>query len=206
LFIAIVVLLLDFFWILSDGFFDALNAMSPAPATATATDMTSASCSSISTIEVASDPAVPSSRKRKSAETTSTSSTSNTSNNHPSTIPDTPANPSLPVKSSKKPQIDSRCTVSHPCHVFEDPSNGDIYYATLNQTNIGANANKFYVMQLLEADTGDKWYLWTRWGRVGTPGQHSESSGSKEHMKKEFHKKFLAKVLFFSFLIHEVLF
>ncbi len=39
----------------------------------------------------------------------------------------------------------------------------------LNQTNIGHNNNKFYVIQLLTK--GGQFYAWTRWGRVGETGQ-----------------------------------
>jgi poly [ADP-ribose] polymerase 2/3/4 len=45
------------------------------------------------------------------------------------------------------------------------------YDCMLNQTNIGANNNKFYVIQLLEK--GGKYYAWTRWGRVGEDGQNA---------------------------------
>jgi len=45
------------------------------------------------------------------------------------------------------------------------------YDCMLNQTNIGANNNKFYVIQLLEKD--GKYYAWTRWGRVGEDGQNA---------------------------------
>jgi poly [ADP-ribose] polymerase 2/3/4 len=45
------------------------------------------------------------------------------------------------------------------------------YDCMLNQTNIGANNNKFYVIQLLEK--GGKYYCWTRWGRVGEDGQNA---------------------------------
>lgn len=38
------------------------------------------------------------------------------------------------------------------------------YDCMLNQTNIGNNNNKFYVIQVLECD--GKHYCWTRWGRV----------------------------------------
>lgn len=38
------------------------------------------------------------------------------------------------------------------------------YDAMLNQTNIGANNNKFYVIQALTQ--GGRFYAWTRWGRV----------------------------------------
>ena len=40
----------------------------------------------------------------------------------------------------------------------------DDYDAMLNQTNIGANNNKFYVVQALKQ--GAKFYTYTRWGRV----------------------------------------
>lgn len=38
------------------------------------------------------------------------------------------------------------------------------YDCMLNQTNIGHNNNKFYVIQVLTS--GTKHYCWTRWGRV----------------------------------------
>ena len=44
--------------------------------------------------------------------------------------------------------------------------------AMLNQTNIGQNNNKFYVLQLLESDNKTGWCTWFRWGRVGVPGQN----------------------------------
>ncbi|KAL9632033.1 MAG: hypothetical protein Q9164_005560 [Protoblastenia rupestris] len=49
---------------------------------------------------------------------------------------------------------------------------GTIYDATLSQTNTGANNNKFYRIQLLASASGE-YTAWTRWGRVGSSGQHS---------------------------------
>ena len=40
----------------------------------------------------------------------------------------------------------------------------------LNQTNINANNNKYYILQMLTK--GSTFYVWTRWGRVGEPGQN----------------------------------
>ena len=60
--------------------------------------------------------------------------------------------------------VDSKCPLSGAV-VHED------YDCMLNQTNIGANNNKFYVIQLLEK--GGKYYAWTRWGRVGEDGQNA---------------------------------
>lgn len=66
------------------------------------------------------------------------------------------------------------------------------YDCMLNQTNIGQNNNKFYVIQLLE--TMGRHYLWTRWGRVGETGQSSNKLyPSLESAEKEFCKKFKDK-------------
>ena len=43
-----------------------------------------------------------------------------------------------------------------------------VYDALLNQTDIGANKNKYYIIQMLETDASPPtWYAWNRWGRVG---------------------------------------
>ena len=60
----------------------------------------------------------------------------------------------------------------------------------LNQTNIGANNNKFYRMQLLQEGPDDHW-LWTRWGRVGDKGQTQlQGPFDADVGLKEFQKKF----------------
>lgn len=54
----------------------------------------------------------------------------------------------------------SQCDLPTPVRpqVHED------YDCTLNQTNIGNNNNKFYIIQLLEE--GGRFVCWNRWGRV----------------------------------------
>ena len=62
----------------------------------------------------------------------------------------------------------------------------------LNQTNIANNNNKFYVIQLL--DCNGTYAVWTRWGRVGEPGQNALKQGlSLGAAKTEFAKKFKEK-------------
>ncbi|KAI3690380.1 hypothetical protein L2E82_48404 [Cichorium intybus] len=46
------------------------------------------------------------------------------------------------------------------------PQGNDIYDATLNQTNVGENNNKFYIIQALESDDGSRFMVYNRWGRV----------------------------------------
>jgi len=64
--------------------------------------------------------------------------------------------------------VNSGLATTH--HVYEAGS--DVYMCMLNQTNIGANNNKFYVLQLLEGDSKPDYRVFTRWGRVGVVGQN----------------------------------
>lgn len=52
---------------------------------------------------------------------------------------------------------------------------GSTFAATLNQSNVQNNNNKFYIIQVLqhEADPNN-FSFFTRWGRVGVPGQLAE--------------------------------
>jgi predicted DNA-binding WGR domain protein len=92
-----------------------------------------------------------------------------------------------------KPSVDTHCTITDPCHVLEEDN--EVFHAMLNQTHVGANANKFYLMQLLEADKGGVYWLWSRWGRVGVKrGQHFVETGGKDELKEKFNRKFQEKV------------
>lgn len=85
-------------------------------------------------------------------------------------------------------RVDPQCPLSHSpgTQVHED------YDCTLNQTNIGSNNNKFYIVQLLQ--DGERFVCWNRWGRVGEVGQSKLSSFVLlEDAKKDFEKKFRDK-------------
>lgn len=59
--------------------------------------------------------------------------------------------------------VDAHCMLEG-VRVYKD------FSCTLNQSNIGKNANKFYIIQVLERGDGRGYYLWTRYGRVGRDG------------------------------------
>lgn len=61
----------------------------------------------------------------------------------------------------------------------------------LNQTNIGHNNNKYYIIQLIEEGSG--YAVFTRWGRVGESGAHDTFTGDLENAKKKFCAKFKDK-------------
>ncbi|KAJ3105435.1 Poly [ADP-ribose] polymerase 2 [Physocladia obscura] len=86
-----------------------------------------------------------------------------------------PVTPSI-VKSIKKNSvaIDSGVPshISTSYHVLQQ--NGVIYDALLNQTDIGNNNNKFFVIQVLKHDSSERYITWTRWGRVGNAGQSQQ--------------------------------
>ncbi|CAL9703936.1 unnamed protein product [Knipowitschia caucasica] len=90
----------------------------------------------------------------------------------------------IPEKKGKRKK-DDNCYADG--EVYED------YDCMLNQTNIGNNNNKFYVIQLIK-EGPRSFHTWTRWGRVGETGQDNLASfTSLEPAVKEFEKKFKDK-------------
>ncbi|KAG8007842.1 Poly [ADP-ribose] polymerase 3 [Nibea albiflora] len=88
------------------------------------------------------------------------------------------------VKGKRK--VDEVCELSQGAEVYED------YDCMLNQTNIGNNNNKFYVIQVLSEKAS--YFLWNRWGRVGESGQNKLTEYAKpEDAIKDFEKKFKDK-------------
>ena len=48
---------------------------------------------------------------------------------------------------------------------------GEHWDATLNQTNLKNNNNKFYILQLLQDNSSKRYSVWFRWGR-GNASEH----------------------------------
>ncbi|KAF3296792.1 hypothetical protein TWF132_009302 [Orbilia oligospora] len=91
-----------------------------------------------------------------------------------------------------KAPVDEMCGLRYSGYQVYEDSDHVKYDASLNQTNIGNNNNKFYVLQLL--NKGNSYAVWTRWGRVGESGQNKLMSGyGLDSALKEFNKKFKDK-------------
>ena len=97
-----------------------------------------------------------------------------------------------PKQTNRKLRPEEHCTYRDSAYVHED------YHCLLNQTNISQNNNKFYIIQLLHFEqtsySESEFALWTRWGRVGEPGQSDlrQFSGEQaaiEAFKKKFNDK-----------------
>ncbi|KAK4322190.1 hypothetical protein Pmani_006989 [Petrolisthes manimaculis] len=86
----------------------------------------------------------------------------------------------------KKYKCDKYVVGIHPKAVILDD-----YTCMLNQTNIGDNNNKFYIIQVNKE--GKKYMCFTRWGRVGEDGQynftHENMDGAISSFKKKFKNK-----------------
>ncbi|KAF3939329.1 hypothetical protein ABW19_dt0203389 [Dactylella cylindrospora] len=94
-------------------------------------------------------------------------------------------------KSYKAP-VDDLCPLRHTYEVYEDDDQVK-FDASLNQTNIGNNNNKFYILQLIHKNS-KSFAVWTRWGRVGEGGQSKLMDGfNLAAALKEFNKKFKDK-------------
>ncbi|KAG0197840.1 Poly [ADP-ribose] polymerase 2 [Mortierella sp. GBA30] len=70
----------------------------------------------------------------------------------------------------KQPPVDRACTLPATYSVYVDDEVA--WNARLNQTNIGQNNNKFYLIQLLSSTIG-QYAVFCHWGRVGANGQQS---------------------------------
>ncbi len=71
-----------------------------------------------------------------------------------------------------------------------------VYSATLNQSNLDANNNKFYIIQVLINESTGIYTVWTRWGRVGVNGQ-DVNKGPFNHLQAiaEFNSKLIDKTV-----------
>lgn len=67
---------------------------------------------------------------------------------------------------------------------------GVVYASTLNQSNIGNNNNKFYILQVLKSSSNPNSFMfWTRWGRVGVPGQNAPITTDNVNMAINWYNK-----------------
>ncbi|KAJ7071556.1 poly polymerase catalytic domain-containing protein [Mycena amicta] len=105
---------------------------------------------------------------------------------------DKPAKMVTVLKRGRAP-VDSGSGKVHTHQVYSNDEG--IWDAMLNQTNIGGNNNKFYVLQLLHPVGNDtSCSLFTRWGRVGSDGQTQlKGPFAAATAIKEFKKQFKAK-------------
>lgn len=70
-----------------------------------------------------------------------------------------------------------------------------VYSATLNQSNIQNNNNKYYIVQILQNDSNsNKTYFFTKWGRIGkVAGTASEGPYTRDQAIVCYRNKYREK-------------
>ena len=99
-------------------------------------------------------------------------------------------------KIDKKAIVDKYYPDRSQYHIYQDAENvfnGQFFSCTLNKSDVGKNNNKFYIIQLLEHDSDNSLVLFTRWGRIGVPGQHEEKDVDAKSGPRLFMKKYRDK-------------
>jgi poly [ADP-ribose] polymerase len=98
---------------------------------------------------------------------------------------ETESAPDAKKKKAAAIKVDETCSLNG-ATVYGD------WGAMLNQTNIGNNNNKFYVIQVLQV--GNTYYCFNRWGRVSERGQNAcKPAASLAAAQADFKKKFREK-------------
>lgn len=90
-----------------------------------------------------------------------------------------------------RPKVDDKFPNAASGEVCVGPD-GTWWDCMLNQTDVSANNNKFYIIQVVKS--GAKHSCWTRWGRIGEDGQNSNQvCASLDAAADAFRKKFQDK-------------
>ena len=91
--------------------------------------------------------------------------------------------------------VDDKC--AYKGEIYKNSN--DLYYScTLNQTDIGANSNKYYILQLVKIDRrssfGSKYVVFAKYGRMGDAGKVNHKTYVEELAAIDcFNKQFMSK-------------
>ena len=139
-------------------------------------------------------------KRKLDRESSETPTTANSAPNKRARKPDescttaaTRSAPDAKAIKAKNVPVDDSCPIKSSSEVYIH-DDGCIYDASLNQTNIGENNNKFYYIQVLKLTASTAYAVWTHWGRVGENGQNKlEQDLTLEFALESFGKKFKSK-------------
>jgi poly [ADP-ribose] polymerase len=72
------------------------------------------------------------------------------------------------VKLKNGSHVDPESGLEEIAHVYRNKHTDVLYNTVLNLVDIKLNKNSYYKIQVLEADFGNKFWLFRAWGRIGT--------------------------------------
>mmetsp|Transcript_9337 Transcript_9337/g.22090 ORF Transcript_9337/g.22090 Transcript_9337/m.22090 type:complete len:1025 (-) Transcript_9337:206-3280(-) len=91
-----------------------------------------------------------------------------------------------------KGAVDVDSGLADDSHVLQKGS--EVFSATLNRTDLASGMNSYYVLQVIESDTGKSFYVYRKWGRIGTEVKNDKLEGmDKQSAIREFMKIFEEK-------------
>lgn len=90
--------------------------------------------------------------------------------------------------------VDPDSGIENIAHVYEDP-NKDKYSVVLGITDVQSDKNSYYKLQLLQSDSGSRYWVFRSWGRIGTTigGNICDEQSSLYQAKKIFEDVYLDK-------------
>eukprot|EP00906_Rhabdomonas_costata_P030165 RCo042596 len=112
-----------------------------------------------------------------------------------STPGDEPRVKKLKLKDGARAAVEPDSKLEDEAHVL-DVADNEIYSVTLNSADVTTGRNSYYILQLLEADSKKTYWVFRKWGRVGTStigGTKLEKFSSLGAAKEEFSALYLDK-------------
>ena len=93
----------------------------------------------------------------------------------------------IKLKKGARAAVDADSKLDETGHIVEE-SEREVYSVTMSAADVKSGANTYYILQLIELDAGNAWYVFRKWGRLGTEQGNSklEAFGSKAKAKEVF--------------------
>ena len=100
----------------------------------------------------------------------------------------------LRLQKGARAAVDPDSGLDESGHILEQSAD-EIYAVALSIADVQTGHNSFYILQLIEADDGNHWHVFRKWGRLGTEQGHSKLTayGSKAEAVREFCAVYLDK-------------
>ena len=100
----------------------------------------------------------------------------------------------IKLKKGARAAVDGDSELDETGHILEESAT-EIYAVTMSSADVQSGHNSYYLLQLIEADSMDQWYIFRKWGRLGTTqgGKKLELHSSKAAAKAQFEELYLDK-------------
>ena len=100
----------------------------------------------------------------------------------------------LRLQKGARAAVDPDSGLDESGHILEQSAD-EIYAVSMSIADVQTGHNSFYILQLIEGNTGSTYHVFRKWGRLGTEQGHSKLTayGSKAEAVREFCEVYLDK-------------